>query len=55
MHMLQFYNFLQGIREEWSEGLLFPRNTGVKEAALILVKEKNGKYIPFRVRYILDT
>ena len=46
---------MQGIREEWSEGLLFPRNTGVKEAALILVKEKNGKYIPFRVRYILDT
>ena len=45
------YSFIvmQGSTERWSPGLMFPRPTAVQEAALVLIKEKTGKFISLRV------
>ena len=44
--------YLQGPRcDVFSERLTFPHKpNGVKDTALILVREKMGKYVPLRVR-----
>lgn len=53
-HIIQI--FLQPNAEdlEFNDDSLFPRHIGIKEATLLLVKEKLGRYSLLRVSYFHD-
>lgn len=44
-----FIAVFQSTGERWTNRLLFSKPSGIQDAALVLIKEKAGKFVPLRV------